>query len=214
MINKDTKLFGSFSKKAGNTGCKTFNTAFKQCNIDAIYRSFSVNDIKEAVQAARCLNFSGFAISMPFKFEVVNYVDQATEEVHAIGAANTVINKNGILVAYNTDFLAVKDFLKNYNKELYILGDGGYAAAVKYAVDFLNKKYTLITRSNWNTISLLKNKTVFNCTPVENIEVDSSNDFIDCLTTTETGKRLAFLQACKQFKLYTGLEYPLEYYSI
>ena len=43
----------------------------------------------------------------------------------------------------------------------------------------------------------------------ENIKVDNSNTFIDCIVTTETGKRLATIQASHQFKLYTGLEFPL-----
>ena len=211
MINKDTKIFGSFSKKAGDVGCKTFNTAFAYCGIDAIYRSFSVENIGEAVAAARCLNFSGFAVSMPFKFEVIGYVDEWNPFVVDIKAANTIINKNDKLVAHNTDFLAVRGFLKSFNKELYILGNGGYAAAVKHAAKLLNKPYTLITRDSWTDIALLREKTVFNCTPVGNIKVDESNDFIDCLTTTPTGRYLAFLQATEQFKLYTGLDYPLEY---
>ena len=43
---------------------------------------------------------------------------------------------------------------------------------------------------------------------VENIKVDESNTFIDCIVTTKTGKRLAAIQASHQFKLYTGLEFP------
>ena len=45
----------------------------------------------------------------------------------------------------------------------------------------------------------------------EDIEglIDTSNDFIDCRVTTQTGIDLATLQASQQFKLYTGLEFPL-----
>ena len=46
MINKDTKVYCSFAKTAGNLGCRLFNTAFNHHGINAIYKSFSVNDIK------------------------------------------------------------------------------------------------------------------------------------------------------------------------
>ena len=39
--------------------------------------------------------------------------------------------------------------------------------------------------------------------------IHESNDFINCLVETEIGKELATLQASQQFKLYTGLEFPL-----
>ena len=39
--------------------------------------------------------------------------------------------------------------------------------------------------------------------------IDKSNDFINCLVETETGRELARLQASKQFELYTGMEFPL-----
>ena len=51
-INKDTKVYGSFAKKAGNTGCKSFNSAFYYYQINAIYKSFSVENIEQAVMAA------------------------------------------------------------------------------------------------------------------------------------------------------------------
>ena len=67
-------------------------------------------------------------------------------------------------------------------------------------------KLDIITRNNWNTIKDIKDSIIFNCTPVENIEVDDSNDFIDCIVSTPSGKRLSWLQASHQFKLYTNEE--------
>ena len=45
-INSETKLYGSFSLKAGNLGCKLFNEAFQKHNINAIYKSFSIIILK------------------------------------------------------------------------------------------------------------------------------------------------------------------------
>ena len=93
---------------------------------------------------------------------------------------------------------------------LFILGNGCYANTVKYCCDKLNIKYKNITRNNWNEINNIKNSVIFNCTPVENINIDNSNKYINCINTTKTGGELAKIQASFQFKLYTGLEFPLK----
>ena len=92
---------------------------------------------------------------------------------------------------------------------MYILGDGGYSKAVQSAAKSLNINYTIVRRDSWDMINTIKDSFVYNCTPVENIKVDESNTFVDCIVTTKTGKKLATIQASHQFKLYTGLEFPL-----
>jgi shikimate dehydrogenase len=213
-INKDTKIFGSFSLNAGNNGNIFFNNNFQNLNINAIYRSFSITNIEDAIKAAKCLNFGGFAISMPFKKEVIKFVDDISDEVKEIGACNTIINNNGKLIAYNTDYIGVRETIKNKINEntltelenVYILGDGGMAAATKYALTQIYLKYKIINRNNWNEIETLKNKIIINCTPVKDIKYDDSNMFIDTLPDSEDGKYIHNVQAKKQFYLYTGID--------
>ena len=66
MINKDTKIYGSFSNNPGNNGCKFFNSKFRENNINAIYKSFYSNNIKDSINAVKTLGIRGCAISMPF----------------------------------------------------------------------------------------------------------------------------------------------------
>ena len=88
MINKDTEIYCSFAKKAGNTGCQMMNTAFYYYGLNKIYKSFSVDNIEDAVNSVRTLGIKGFAITMPYKIEVLNYVDVTDAAVSQIGAAS------------------------------------------------------------------------------------------------------------------------------
>ena len=126
-----------------------------------------------------------------------------------------IINKNGKLHAYNTDYLAALEYLSYYNNksykdwiEFFILGIGVFAAAVKAAANKLNMKFTSITRDNWSKLNNISSSLIYNCTPVENLQLDPSNIFIDCIVTTDTGHKLATMQASHQYTLYTGLKFP------
>lgn len=210
----DMMICCSFAKKAGNVGMALHNTAAQYYYLNFLYKSFSVDNIEDAIKAMRLLKFRGAGITMPFKVEIIKYLDIVTQEAQNINAVNTVLNDNGKLVGYNTDWIAAIKMIKREfgNKDaISILGNGGYARAVEYAINKLGHSYRIIDRKLWHTISEIKNQLVFNCTPVENIEVDASNVFIDCLTNTETGKELAIWQAKEQFKLYTGKEFPVEW---
>ena len=211
-IDKNTEIYCSFAEKAGNTGCQMMNSAFYYYGLNKIYKSFSVSNIEDAVKSVKTLNIKGFAITMPYKTQVLECMgaqDFCADNVVEIGAANTILNDNGILTAYNTDYLAAKTVLgKCSGSNLYILGNGGYSKAVQEAAKYLGFKPQVITRDNWDDIKLIKSNSItYNCTPVENISVKSLY-FIDCIVTTESGKELATLQAAHQFKLYTGLDFP------
>tara|TARA_R110002020_G_scaffold43785_1_gene126845 strand:+ start:426 stop:1067 length:642 start_codon:yes stop_codon:yes gene_type:complete len=213
MINKDTEIYCSFAKEAGNTGCRLMNTSFYYYGLNKIYKSFSIDNIEDAVNSVRTLGIKGFAITMPFKMEVLKYVDTTDAIVSQVGAANTVINEDGRLLAYNTDAYAAMAYLDLYDnrKPLYVIGNGGYGKAVKWAARGSKFDVRNITRDNWDELFDIKDSTVYNCTPVDITDwVHKSNDFIDCRVTSQTGLDLATLQASKQFELYTGgMEFPL-----
>jgi len=211
-INKDTEIYCSFAEEAGNTGCRLMNTSFYYYGLDKIYKSFSIDSIEDAVNSVRTLDIKGFAITMPFKIEVLKYVDELDKYVGSIGAANTVINTDGRLKAYNTDSYAAMAYLDLYDnrKPLYVIGNGGYAKAVEWAAKGSRFDVKNVTRDNWDKLFDIKDSVVYNCTPVDITDwVDKSNDFIDCRVITQTGIDLATLQASEQFRLYTGLEFPL-----
>lgn len=200
-INKDTKLYGSFSSNPGNNGCIFFNNKFKQDGINAIYKSFYSDNILSSIVAAKILKFSGFAVSMPFKAKVLGHVDEIDSAAEAIGAANTIVNKAGRLKAYNTDWIGVYKYLSLLTKpeQLLILGNGGFGRAVQYACAQLNLPCEFILRAEWDRVPYLDGM-VFNATPVD---VEVKGTLIDGRPFVEgQGRVIADLQAEEQYKLY------------
>jgi shikimate 5-dehydrogenase len=198
LINKDTKIFCSFSSNPGNNGCVFFNNKFKGNGINAIYKSFHSDNIEKSIEAVKTLNISGFAVSMPFKVEVLKYVDYIDEAAEKIGAANTIINNNGYLKAYNTDWLGVKKFISNQLDFITILGNGGFSKAVQYFATQSDIPYSIITRDKWDLIPQLTGH-IFNATP---IDVITQGNLIDGRPFTEQGKIIANFQAEEQYKIY------------
>jgi shikimate 5-dehydrogenase len=198
LVNKDTKIFCSFSSNPGNNGCVFFNNKFKGNGINAIYKSFYSDNIEKSIEAVKTLNISGFAVSMPFKVEVLKYVDYIDEAAEKIGAANTIINNNGYLKAYNTDWLGVKKFISNQLDSITILGNGGFSKAVQYFATQSDIPYSIITRDKWDLIPQLTG-CIFNATPVD---VITQGNLIDGRPFTEQGKIIANFQAEEQYKIY------------
>ncbi len=207
QIDKDTKIYGSFSKTPGNNGCLFFNTAFEKYKINAIYKSFYSDNIVDTVNSVKHLGFSGFALSMPHKISVVPYLNDMDDISKNIGAVNTVINDSGNLIGYNTDFFGIIDFFSyiSVGKSVNIIGNGGFSKAIQFACNKMNIEYKIFERNDIGRIEFITNQIFINATP---IEIKSLyNRIIDLRPHTHYGKIVAELQAKHQFKLYTGIEY-------
>ena len=206
MINKDTKLYGSFSKNPGNNGCLFFNNAFEKYNINAMYKSFYSDDILKTIESVKHLNFSGFALSMPHKVSVIELLDELDTAANNILAVNTVIIRDNRLIGYNTDWIGVYNFFKDKElKHINIIGTGGFAKAIMYAFSKLNINFSIVNRENIKNIDDVSGEYFVNATPIEIIS--SKNIIFDLRPHTEDGKMVAYLQSVEQFKLYTGIDY-------
>ena len=206
IINKDTRIFASFSESPGNNGCIFFNEAFSRYGINAIYKSFYSVDIENTIKSVKHLDFSGFALSIPLKTKVLDYLDEYDSSVLDIGASNTIINDNGKLYGYNTDWIGVYNFFLNKDiKHVNIIGFGGFGKAISHALSKLNITFSIVLRNDIKNIDDVSNQTFINATPIE--IVSNKNNIIDGRPFTEEGKIIARLQAIEQFKLYTGITY-------
>lgn len=113
------------------------NEAFQQLDIDCRYLAFQVgtDTLPEVVDALKKMNVLGFNLTMPDKNKICELCDELTPAVKIGGAANTVVNRNGKLVAYTTDGIGFMDACKAsgfhiIGKKMTLLGAGGAARAI------------------------------------------------------------------------------------
>ena len=111
------------------------NSAFEATNTNGVYLAWEVDatELAETVANIRRYQMYGINLSMPYKEQVIPYLDQLSEEACLIGAVNTVVNREGTLIGYNTDgkgfFKSLPSF-KISKKSLVLLGAGGAAKAI------------------------------------------------------------------------------------
>ena len=111
------------------------NQAFEATHTNGVYLAWEVEatELAETVANIRRYQMYGINLSMPYKEQVIPYLDQLSEEACLIGAVNTVVNREGTLIGYNTDgkgfFKSLPSF-KISRKRLVLLGAGGAAKAI------------------------------------------------------------------------------------
>ena len=127
------------------------NQAFSYSGFRGVYLPFDVDDIETAISAARELNIKGISVTIPHKIRVMAFLDALDDQAESIGAVNTVVNRNGLLKGYNTDgegaLRALSEKETIAGKQIAIIGAGGAARAVGYAVQQAGGKITVVNRT-------------------------------------------------------------------
>jgi shikimate dehydrogenase len=137
-ITKDTQLCISLSGRPSNLGTRFHNHLYAELGLDFVYKAFTTTDLPAAVAGIRALGIRGCGVSMPFKEDVIALVDSMDDSALAITSVNTIVNTEGHLRAYNTDYVAVVSLLRSYDvapeSTFAVLGSGGMARAVVAAL--------------------------------------------------------------------------------
>ena len=117
------------------------NTAFKLLGLDYNYEAIDIEpaSLKNEVQLFREKKLGGFNVTVPHKEAIIPILDEVVPEARAVGAVNTVVNRNNKLVGYNTDVIGVErslcaDRAVIENKLSTILGSGGVARSVLHVL--------------------------------------------------------------------------------
>src|SRR3989344_8894265 len=149
-----------------------------------------VQDVGLAVQTMRKMGIHGLSCTIPHKVVVMKFLDEVDETVRKIGAVNTVLNQNGKLVGFNTDWVGVVIPLEKittlFGKKALVLGAGGAARAVVFGLLKRGTKVKIFNRTNETAIKLAKE---FGC-EVTDLKIKSEiKDFDIIINTTSVGMK-------------------------
>lgn len=177
----EERLFGLIGKNISYSFSKKyFMSKFNQENITQthyeIFDLLHINNFEHILR--KYVNLQGVNVTIPYKKEIIQYVNDLSDEASAIRAVNTIKIKNNYIIGYNTDaFGFKKSFVKNLqftHKKALVLGNGRTTQAVIYILKQLKIPYLIVSRNKKGDISyneinefiLNKYKIIIHCTPV------------------------------------------------
>ncbi|MCL8026359.1 shikimate 5-dehydrogenase [Nocardioides bruguierae] len=138
ILHRDMTLCISLSGRPSNIGTRFHNYLYDELGLPFVYKAFSTDDLEGAIRGVRALGIRGASVSMPFKTDVMAFVDEVEESAAAIDAVNTIVNTGGHLVASNTDYEAVQLLVERHGLDssapVLLRGSGGMAKAVVAAL--------------------------------------------------------------------------------
>ena len=162
---------GYFMEKFSNLGLEKF----KYVNFDIS----KIVDFKDVISDHK--NLKGLNVTIPYKEEIISFLDKLDDTAAKIGAVNTIkFTKRGNLKGYNTDAFGFENslvpLLKNHHKKALILGTGGASKAVAFVLKKNNISYKFVSRNpsgkkeisydNVSEITLNNYQIIINCTPL------------------------------------------------
>lgn len=137
-IGPDTKLCMSLAGRPGHFGSRFHNYLYEKLGLDFLYKAFTTQDLLSAIGGVRALGIRGCAISMPFKEAVIPMLNKLDDSAAAIQSVNTIVNDDGFLTGFNTDYSAVVTLLERSGLSpetpFLLRGSGGMAKAVAGAL--------------------------------------------------------------------------------
>ncbi|CAM3408876.1 shikimate dehydrogenase [Empedobacter falsenii] len=147
--------------------------------VDAVYNVFDLQHIDEVEKIFEAEGLIGFNVTIPYKQEIIPFLDELSPEAKAIGAVNTVLIKEGKRIGHNTDCYgfqhSLQPLLEQHHKKALVLGNGGAAKAIFYILDQLNITYKIVSRTKiknhftydeLNEEIMHSHQIIVNCSPV------------------------------------------------
>lgn len=151
IVDRDTVLCLSLAARPSNHGVRFHNWLFDHYDLNCCYHAIAPSDITAAIAGVRGFNVRGAAVSMPYKQDVIHLIDALDPSAARIEAVNTIVNDEGVLTGYNTDYLAVAQLLRSHgvdaNWHTVVHGSGGMANAVVAACADYGLRGTIVARN-------------------------------------------------------------------
>jgi len=259
-INGETQLIGFFGSTYRTSKMYAmYNADFEALGLNYVYVPLVVGDLQKAVEGVRHLGIKAVGVTIPYKIDVIPYLDELDDDARRIGAVNVIVNQDGKLLGANTDgkgaVKALQEVTTIAGKKVILLGAGGAARAIAFALTDAGAEIVILNRTEETAASLAKaaharaaalanveqeiqdaailiNATSVGMTPAEHESpvksglLSSAMVVMDVVSapketvllrearrrgcTIVYGERMLFWQGALKFKLYTGVEPPVE----
>ena len=159
MVDINTGILGIVGYPLGHSLSPLLhNSSIEKEKLNYIYLPFPVarDKFPAAMAGFRAINVRGLNVTIPYKEEVISYLDRVDPLAARIGAVNTIVNEEGVFTGYNTDLAGLIRMIRedgNFNiggKKVMLAGAGGAARAAGIGVleegaaglYVLNRNYT------------------------------------------------------------------------
>jgi shikimate dehydrogenase len=155
-ISGKTRVCGVIGDPIEHTLSPTMhNSAFKHLKLGFVFLAFRVKatELEDAIRGMRGLGIRGLNVTMPHKTAVTKYLDEVDPTAKLLGSVNTILNDDGRLLGFNTDGVgALKALRENganpNGKKLLLLGAGGAAKAIAFALASEVKELCILNRAS------------------------------------------------------------------
>ena len=206
-MEQNNRKFGLIGKNISYSFSKKYFTEkFILGNlIDCSYVNFDLQTVEEfPAIIVNNADLKGLNITIPFKETIIPYLNKLSKNAAQIGAVNVIrITKKGNLKGYNSDFYgfmkSLEPLLQPHHKKALILGTGGAAKAISFALDQLGILYAFVSRekkecvidySSINATTFDNYHIIINCTPIGT--VPNIKEFPPIPYAFFTNKHIAF----------------------
>jgi len=180
--SEKNKLFGLLGKNISYSFSREyFTNKFKDLGYkNHEYVNFDLQEINEleAVLSKNKKVLGGINITIPYKQEVMVFLDSIDEDAEKIGAVNTMkFLEDGTIKGFNTDYYGFKNsiqpLIKDHHTKALILGAGGASKAIAYAFEKMNINYKFVSRKK-------RNESVFIYEEITQEVIQEYNIIINC----------------------------------
>lgn len=156
------EFYGVLGEKLGHSlSPRIHKMIFEIVGIEGAYKLFEVprKDLSLFADSMKVLGIKGANVTIPYKEEIMKYLDVISPEAQALGAVNTIVLRDEKLWGFNTDYYGFGYLLDRYKvnlkeKEVVILGFGGAAKSIlQYLLDSTAKSIYVVSRSKNKVIN-------------------------------------------------------------
>ena len=152
MTESDNKLFGLLGKDIDYSFSRDyFSKKFTAENLQHKYVNFDLENLSAFKSLLSRKDISGMNVTIPYKQEVIPFLDELDPVAKAIGAVNTIVFKDKKRLGYNTDHVGFQNtllkHLKPHHNKALVLGTGGASKAVCYVLEQLKIQVLKVSRS-------------------------------------------------------------------